>query len=162
MPWKEHFPQKGAAPKAPCRFGVSGYSRSAKLAAKVAIATVTLQEELGWHKGDFIRAFIGEGDHAGQIRLEKSAAGGFKVGLMRGTMLINLGMLPGIAAEAHAMTPVEYRTQGSAIMITLPPWAIRRADTAPPEVTARREPTPAQIRAAQAKVNSRPIGRIAT
>lgn len=163
MAWKEHFPQKGA-PKAPCRFGVSGYSRNARLIAKVAIATVTLQEELGWRKGDRLRLFVGEGEHAGRIRLEPSPAGSFKVGMMRGTWVISLANWPGLTAEAHAMTGAEYQVQGSAITISLPAWALGRdrepaiaVDTAAGIKTA----TPAQIRAAQQKVASRPIGAIA-
>lgn len=174
MAWKEHFPVKPGTIKAPCRFGVSQSSKSGRCTAIVSITTATLQETLGWKKTDRFRLFVGEGEHSGRIQLEKSDAGSFKLGVMRGSWLLRLGSWAGLAGERHAMTPVEYQIQGKSLIMTLPAWAIGSSEptgatSAPPWAGAGsgrdradlvQRATPAQIRAAQAKVAAQPVGPI--
>lgn len=133
MSWKTFRPQTDQGNKAQSiRIGVRRAPRSSLLVAMISIGGF-VAETLGVEEGDRISLDIGEGEHAGKVRLIRNKEGSFVLkssGHSKGrgkppggappNLFISVKGLPG--AEPCQTRSVRHSEQGETVIFTLP-WA---------------------------------------
>jgi hypothetical protein len=110
----------------------------AGMAIRDGIITIVLNPDvvdmLGVAKGERVEVFLGDGEHAGQLKLCKGPSG-YKVQRMSSKspqLFVRLRAFPGCVKTDQSRIPVACSQQGSIVFLTLPPWARSAAVQAMP------------------------------
>jgi hypothetical protein len=134
MGWREiQLPVKAANPNAAVVVGLAPKSRMAPTRLVVTVRTTLLPELAWWKAGGTVAALLGDGEHAGKLRLV--SGGAFQLSVLGGhfgkggSVSVFFPAPPGHPAERQARTPVKFavadgccRRHASGLVIDLPAW----------------------------------------
>lgn len=83
-----------------------------------------LAASAGMSRDTRVRCHLGRDEHAGLLRLEVDAVGGFVVGeWRRGGLVVDLGYVAAFGNESREKLGCKAERDGRAIVVTLPAWA---------------------------------------
>lgn len=97
---------------------------------------------LGWKRLEPVALQIGEGEHAGRVRLVRGAVNAIaKVRIAKGSIVLNFGHVPAFGSEARSTYPVDGRiVDPDTLEIVIPDWSV-----APIYAVAKNGPAPSEL-----------------
>lgn len=123
MAWQKYTPasSKGATAEAPVSIAIPERGLSSRPSL---MFNADLLKKLGWKSGCSLQIEIGEGEHAGKIRISPMAGEPTVLRAPTGTSRrtrswIVLGRMPGLT-EDKFKAPVPFAVDGTALILTLP------------------------------------------
>lgn len=97
----------------------------------------SFSQMVGWRRLEPVALQIGEGEHAGKVRLVRTPVSAIaKVRIAKGSIVLNFGHVPALGTEARPTYPVDAKiVDPDTIEIVMPDWSV-----APPHAVPKSGP----------------------